>query len=280
MAREVKYYDAKDLIIVGLDEEDNTSPLFDERAELPLEETMVRNIMVYGVQQPVLIRMDGDKPFVVDGRQRVKCAREANKRQEAAGEYLTRVPCLVVTAEDNRVAGIMISTNELRQDDDVLAKAIKAGRLLDILGSREEVATAFGRKVQTIDNWLLLLTADPEVHDAIRDGKIAAAVGIELAKKPREEQRKALAELLSDSPATHDPKNKKGSGGSGSGGGVKEHHGVKKGWLRKAVKTKAFEDLAEDQQEVVKWMLSGFAPKGHWVDEFQWNVDMEIGPTE
>lgn len=279
MARDVKHIDPDNLVIIGLDEDSEGNPLQDERATWPIDDNMVRNIMVYGIQLPVLVRAEAGKFYVVDGRQRVKCAREAKRRQEEAGEFAVKVPCLEVQAEDSRVAGIMISTNEIRQDDSILAKARKAERLLSFVGEKEEVALAFGRGVKTIENWLLLLTADPAVLEAVESNKISAQVGIDLARRPREEQVEVLAQLLTDSPARKNSTKAESSsnGGAGGSGEKREQAGIKKGWLRKAMKTSAYENLPEDYQAVFVWFLSGHAPKDHWLDSFTFDADGEMG---
>ena len=281
MSREVKYYDPTTLVIIGLDRDEESSPLNDERSEWEVDEAMVRNIMVYGIQQPVLVRKEAGSTYVVDGRQRVKAARVAALRQDESGEFPTKVPCIEVTGDDSRVTGIMISTNEIRQDDDILIKAAKAARLFDMVGDKEEVALAFGRSTKTIDNWAKLLAADPKVHEAIRDGKISAAVGITLSGKSRQDQIVALDQILegANSPATSNPTPKaknQSSSSSSSSSTTKEHPGIKKGWLRKALKTEAFQALPIEEQETLEWILLGHAPKGHWVDTFAFDADSEI----
>ena len=280
MAREVHYYDPTKLTIVGHDEEDESNPLHDERSAWEPDEAMIRNIMVYGIQLPVLVRKEAGIVYVVDGRQRVKAARAAQARQDEAGEFAIKVPCIEVAADDSRVSGIMISTNEVRKDDSVLAKARKAARLMDLLGSREEVALAFGRTTKTVDNWKKLMAADPLVHEAIESSKISATVGIELAAKPRVDQIRALDQLLNDSPATSNSKSEKKKLGDGDGAQKKEHAGVKKGWLRKAMKTGAYEALDHEQKAVLQWILSGHAPQTHWLEQFTWNADEEMGTVE
>jgi ParB/RepB/Spo0J family partition protein len=279
MAREVKYIDPNALTIVGLDVDEEGSPLNDERATWDADENMVRNIMVFGIQQPVLVRYEAGTTYVIDGRQRVKCAREAVKRQDSAGEFATKVPCIEVKADDGRVRGIMISTNEIRQDDSVLGKARKAASLLDMVGNKEEVAAAFGRSTKTIDNWLKLLQADPKVHEAIEEGKISAHVGIELSGKSRQDQIQALDQILGGSPASSTPKPKSPaspSSPSSSSSSPKEHAGVKKGWLRKAMKTQTFQDLPQEERETLEWILLGTAPKDHWLDIFTYEADSEM----
>ena len=279
MAREIKYIAPDQLVIMGLDLVEEDNPLNDERAVGKVDEAMVRNVMIYGIQLPVLVRYEAGRAYVVDGRQRVKAAREATKRQDAAGEHLTKVPCIEVKADDARVGGIMISTNEIRRNDKVLMKARKAARLLDMVGNKEEVALAFGRSTKTIDNWMKLLQADPVIHEAIEGGKISAAVGIQLSNKTREEQVQALDQILSAGPGTENGPSgdktapKKASDGEAAQG----HQGVKKGWLRKALKTDTFHRLEPEHQEVLSWILSGYAPQGHWVEQFAWNADEELG---
>ena len=177
----------------------------------------------------------------------------------------------------------MISTNEIRNDDAVLAKAAKAARLMDMVGDKEEVALAFGRSTKTLDNWAKLLAADPKVHEAIREGKISAAVGITLSGKSRQDQIVALDQLLAGSPATSNAPTKKDLAKkptSSSTSTSREHPGIKKGWLRKAIKTAAFANLDEDRQDVINWILSGHIGKDHWLDKFTWAVDEELDTHE
>jgi ParB/RepB/Spo0J family partition protein len=286
MPREVKYHNPKNLVIVGHDVDEEGSPLFDERAQWAADEALVKNIMVYGINHPVLVRHEAGTIYVVDGRRRVKAARVAVSRQSEAGEFETKVPCVAVTGDDSRVTGIMISANEQRKDDGVLIKAAKASRMLDMCGSKGEVAIAFGRSTKTVDNWMKLLKADPKIHEAIREGKISAAVGITLSSKSRQDQLVALDQILTDSPATTNGAGKsstKPAGSSSSNNGTttsREHPGIKKGWLRKALKTTAFANLSQEDQESLQWILSGTAPKGHWVDKFTWDADEEMDSHE
>lgn len=268
MSREVKYLDPNTLVIVGLDVEEEGSPLNDERSGWDVDENMVKNIMVYGIQQPVIVRQEGGKTYVVDGRQRVKAAREAMLRQDAAGEHATKVPCIEVKADDGRVSGIMVSTNEIRKDDEILGKAKKASRLMDLVGSIEEVAIAFGRSTKTIENWMKLIQADPKVHEAIEAGIISPAVGIEIAGKSRQGQLEALGHLATPAKTKRQPKEDDESS-------VKEHPGIKKAWVRRAVKTEAAKELTPAHRSVLGWILDGRAPENSWMASFEDAVEAE-----
>ena len=282
MSREVKYLDPSTLVIVGLDVEEEGSPLNDERSGWDVDENMVKNIMVYGIQQPVIVRSESGKIYVVDGRQRVKAAREAARRQDEAGEHATKVPCIEVKADDGRVSGIMVSTNEIRKDDDILGKARKASRLMDLVGSVDEVAIAFGRSTKTIENWLKLVQADPKVLEAIESGLISPAVGIELAAKSRAEQVEALERLAATPGAASSSKPKKPKAAATPEGDSdqKEHAGVKKGWVRRALKTDAAKALPPAQRSVLNWILDGRAPVNSWMSSFEEAVEAEVADKQ
>ena len=276
--KEIQYLNPANLFISGLDTDSDASndPLYDERIFLADNEALIRNIMTYGVQQPVLVRQDGDRLFVVDGRQRVRASRIAATRQAEAGELQLRVPVIMVQGDDKRVQGIMISTNENREEDGILAKAIKAARMFDMWGNREEVCTAFGRGRGTIDAWLRLAAALPSVHDAINQGRISASAGIEIAALPRTEQEEALNARLeakaapassatSVDPVTKEPR--------------QAQPGVKRSWVAKTFETEAFKALAPENQAVLKWIATGETETGSWMDEFQWAVEKEREDT-
>ena len=273
--KEVLYINPEKLFISGIDTESDASndPLFDERIFLDTNENLVRNIMKYGVQMPVLVRVDGQRVFVVDGRQRVRAARIAAQRQDEAGEVRLKVPVIQVSGDDQRVQGIMISTNENRADDDVLVKALKASRLMDLWGDIDEICTAFGRTRMTINSWLKLAAAVPVVHDAIKAGKISSSIGIEIASLPRGEQEAELkvrleakvrpaSQATSDDPTTKAPR--------------KAQPGVKRAWVKAAMETESFKKLNDDQQSVLTWMATGSADPGTWMDEFEWGVAAEL----
>lgn len=297
MAREIDYVSPYDLTIIGLDTDDGADhPLYDERVYLPVDENLVRNIQVYAIQQPVLVRKDGDTLLVVDGRQRVRAARQAWDQANAAGEHPIKVPTRAVTATDARATGIMISSNELRQEDDVLGKALKAQRLYAQYGDIGEVAVAFGRSTQTIRNWLLLVEADPRVHECIRSQKLSVTTAIEIARLKREEQREklesflraadngkisdkavreALVETSNTAPTMNQASESKSKGERKSG---KSHNqqGVKRTWLRKALDTDAGESLSNEQRAVLMWFCTGESAESDWFAEFQSQAQEEM----
>lgn len=193
-------FNPDDLVIIGLDTDDGWGhPLYDERIGLPVDEPMVLNIMVHGVLEPVLVRKNGELAEVVDGRQRVRAAREANRRLAAEGKELVLVPAMPRRGDDARMFGVMVSANELRRDDGPLQKATKCARYMDMGRSEEDASIQFGVSVSTIRAWLRLLDCSSGVIEAVEAGRLTATAAGKLAKLPREEQEKALGELT-DSP--------------------------------------------------------------------------------
>lgn len=182
----------EDLILI----DDKNDPLYDPRVELPIDEAMVRSIMAHGVLEPILVRKDGDRAVVLDGRQRVKNAVEANKRLKAEGGLLIKVPVMPRRGDDADAFSVMITTNEHRIDDDVLSKAKKAQRLLNFGRSIPEVAVTFGVSEATIKNWGTLLDLAPQVRQAVSNGKITMTDAVRrFSDLTREKQIEALDEI-------------------------------------------------------------------------------------
>jgi ParB family chromosome partitioning protein len=186
----------EELTIIGLDTKDGKEhPLFDERVYLPLDEGLVRNIMVFGVLEPALVRKNGPLTEVIDGRQRVRAAREANRRLSEQGAETVAVPCFCKRGDEQQIMGVMLSTF-IRQDDTALAKARKCQRYLDTGKSEADAAIVYGVGTQTIKGWLALLDLAPAVQRAVQSGQIAAGAALALGDLPHVEQAEKLAELL------------------------------------------------------------------------------------
>jgi ParB family chromosome partitioning protein len=181
---------------------DPKHPLFDERALWPIDEKMVLNIMVYGVKEPCLIRRDGEHIDVVNGRQRVTNACEANRRLRKAGNDPIRVPCKLERGEDSYMASLMVLTNELRRSDGPLTRAAKAQRLLSMGKTAEEVCIVFGIDNATLGRLLKLLDCAPEVQALVRDGKLGYVAASQLGALSREDQLVQLKVLMASGQTT------------------------------------------------------------------------------
>lgn len=187
------------LTIIGLDTKDGADHyLYDDRIKLPVDEGMVKNIMFRGVLQPAIVQKDGEKLLVVDGRQRVRAAREANKRLKKEGKEPVRIEVKLDRSGESDAMGILISTNEFRRDDTPLAKARKLERYLAMGRSEDEAALLFGVTTKSISNWLKLLELDSSVQKAVEKGHVAASNVASWAKLEKAEQKEKLAALLAE----------------------------------------------------------------------------------
>jgi len=196
-------FDPETLVIIGLDTPDGEEhELYDERIHLPLVEETVLNIMVNGVIEPVVVRPNGDVAEVLDGRQRVRHAREANRRLKAQGEPPVLVPA--VTHRASSPMAIMVSTNEHRQDDTPMARARKLERMLARGYTLEDCAVHFGKTVQCMRNWASLLDCDKKVQRAVDDGKLTASAAQKLAKLDKQKQVETMQEMIASGDKGHD----------------------------------------------------------------------------
>ncbi|MCD8349996.1 MAG: ParB/RepB/Spo0J family partition protein [Planctomycetaceae bacterium] len=177
---------------------DRAHPLYDPRVHDAPEESTIKNIMVYGVKHPILVRKNGEEFEVVDGRGRVKAAIEANKRLTAEGKEPLRVRVIIERGQDADLYGVLISMNEIRRDDSPLVRADKAQRLINMGKTEAEVADAFGVSGQTIKNWLALQDLAAPVRLAVEAGEVTATAAGQLAGLSADEQQDRLEQLKAE----------------------------------------------------------------------------------
>ena len=187
-------FDPDNLVVIGVDTADGPEhELWDERVNLPLDETMILSMMNIGVLEVVIVRKsEGGTPEVVNGRRRVLHARKANKRLKTAGEPLITVPAKVERGDEDHMLHVMVATNEIRVDDDVLVKAAKCARMLARNPDVTQAALAFGVSKTTISNWRKLVELPKEVKKAVSAGVLSSAAASKFHGMLRAEQ---LAEL-------------------------------------------------------------------------------------
>jgi ParB family chromosome partitioning protein len=179
---------------------DKKHVLYDPRVEKPLRESLVVNIMKRGVRLNVRAAKIGDQVIVVDGRQRVRAACEANKRLKAEGMKTLLVPTLLTHGEDKELFNESVFLNELRADDDPFEKSNKARRMLDMGYDEKDIAESFGVNPLTVKNWLRLFELDGEIQTAVRSGKVNISSAIQLADLPVADQKAALETLIAAGP--------------------------------------------------------------------------------
>jgi ParB family chromosome partitioning protein len=187
--------------------EDPKHPLYDERVEKPLTEKFIVGIMKFGVKKPVEVRKNGKTPEgrdiveVVDGRRRLRGAREANKRLVAQGSEPITIQVIIVKGDDADMDARMVLGNENRENDDLIIKARKAKRLIDLHGI-EYTSLLFGKEEKEIEGWLDLLNLAPDIQKKIQNGDINENAAYELISLPRAEQLQVVAKMTEDGKVT------------------------------------------------------------------------------
>ena len=188
------FFDPDDLTLVT----DENSPLYDPRVHLPVDENMVLNIMFQGVIQAISVCKNPEtgKTEVAAGRQRVKAAREANKRLRERGQKTLLVPANVRRGSGAALAAVMVSENEIRQSDTPIGRAEKMQRLMAQGYGEADLAVVFGCTMQTVKATLMLLECCADVQKAVEAGTISITHAKQLAKLEPAEQREKVAELI------------------------------------------------------------------------------------
>ena len=174
---------------------DKKDALYDERIHLPVDEALVLSIMAKGVKKPIHVRKDGSRIQVLDGKQRTKAAREANKRLKAEGKEPVKLKAIVEKGTEADLFGTMVLTNRLNQADSPLEEAALIKRYLDMGRSHEDAAVTFGKKLSFIKSSQALFDCSSKVQKAVEAGTLAVTAAAKLATFPREEQDKKLEEV-------------------------------------------------------------------------------------
>lgn len=200
--KEAKLVSKTDLLNIDPDllkiVEDPKHPAYDERIFLPLPEWLITSVDEDGVINPIKIKLEGDDYIVIDGRQRVRAAREANKRRRSRGEVLLRVPCHPMRADEKTQTRMMVKLNEHRQEDDSLTRAKKMARLQGHGYTNAEIATHFAKTESFVEQHLALLDCVPEIQKAVLAGNMSVTAAIQFAQKPVEAQVAGLKALLGE----------------------------------------------------------------------------------
>jgi ParB family transcriptional regulator, chromosome partitioning protein len=199
--------DPDELIIVGLDTQDGPEhPLYEPKIKRDLQEAAILNVMRLGVRKAVLVRKDGDRALLIDGRTRVRWAREANKRLKAEGRDLLKVRAFAERCSDEEAHDLMVSLNEVRVDETPIERANKLNRLIGRGRSEEEAAILYGVSLQTVKGLLAQLDLVESVQARVAAGELGIAEGKRLAALPRAEQEKVAAERVAAKAKKETPK--------------------------------------------------------------------------
>ncbi len=163
--------------------EDPAHLLFDERVSDKMDEAFILSIKTRGVIEPILVRKNKDgQPEVIDGRQRTRAAREANKRLIAEGEPIKLVKVVAMVGTDQQLSDAVIVTNEARRNDSPLVRANKIQRFIGSGRDEASAAEVFCCPVSSIRQSLKLLETRPELKKAVESGKMSVSAAVRAEK--------------------------------------------------------------------------------------------------
>ncbi|RQY60822.1 hypothetical protein DF111_01535 [Burkholderia stagnalis] len=195
------FFDPEKLVLVT----DKSSPLYDERVHLPVDEAMAHNIDYQGITSPIEISKNpetGDVEVVI-GRQRVKACRLANVWRKGRGAPLRQVPAVVYKGKREHAIDAIVSENELRRADTPLGRAEKMRQLMAIGRGEDQVAMIFGCRVATVRSTLALTECCAEVQKAVDAGKVPVTHAAKLSRMKPDDQRAKVRELVSAADTKH-----------------------------------------------------------------------------
>jgi ParB family transcriptional regulator, chromosome partitioning protein len=180
---------------------DEKHPLYDPRVDMPLAEEMVLSIMLKGVVEPIIVWKDPESgdTVVVDGRQRVKNAIEANKRLKKRGEEPKLVLARVERGKPQALMAVMAVAN-FHQGLSAGEKAKLAQRLLEAGYTEDQIPTLLHCSSATVKNLLALLDCTAAVRKAVEKGEIGSTHAVKLSKLEPAEQKERLEELRKTAP--------------------------------------------------------------------------------
>ena len=177
---------------------DKAHPLYDERHKLPVLPELVESIKLRGVIEPVIVWRDPDtgQTCVVDGRQRVKAAVEANLQLAKEGQSPKLVTAIAAKGKARDVMATMVIANGGRQEVTSIQKAQLAQRLQVEGYSEEHVAVFLHVSRSGLKNLLSLVETTKEVQAAVEARQLPITMAYKLASLTPDEQKAKLSTML------------------------------------------------------------------------------------
>lgn len=196
---ELPWLDPLAIKIVGLDIDQTAENWFAfcPRADEELEAAWLEDIRQNGVRQPVDVFRDGDTVVLLEGRRRVRAARQIWDEQRKAGvpeKERISVRVNVRRGSPFELYGYNVGS-ENRKARTPLQKAALMSHALKFGADEKQIAEMFSVTAQTVKNTLALFDLAPEVQKAVDKGEFPLREAIKLADKSRDEQKQILTEL-------------------------------------------------------------------------------------
>lgn len=176
-------------------------PYYEPRNKMPINESLVQSAMRVGIRTPIeVVKNAAGDLLPVFGNQRVRAAREANRRFKEAGKKdRVLVPCKSPTkgADAAELAEVSTAENECRQESPALIKAEQAAKLLRHNGGDEAAAAkVFGVSLTHFRSLLTLRESSGELKAALKANKLSASAAMVVASLPPEKQAERVEAIV------------------------------------------------------------------------------------
>ena len=149
---------------------------------------LAESVKAYGVLQPITVRRLESGYGLVAGSRRLRAAALAG---------LTRIPCILVDADDTDAAVLALVENLHRQDIDFVGEAQALRRLISDHGlSREEAAKRIGKSPSAVTNKLRLLKLGDSMLEMIREAGLTERHARALLRLDSEGERMKVLEQV------------------------------------------------------------------------------------
>lgn len=146
------------------------------------------SIQKYGVLQPITVRRQQNGYGLVAGERRLRAAKMAG---------LTRIPCILVDADDIDTSILALVENLHRRDLDFIQEAEALHQLITAHGlSQEEAARRVGRSQSAVANKLRILRLSGESLYLIREAGLTERHARALLRIENETQRMQVLENI------------------------------------------------------------------------------------
>lgn len=146
------------------------------------------SVSKHGVLQPLLVRYAASGYELVAGERRLRAAKLVG---------LSKVPVLILSAENDQAAEMGLIENIQREDLNAMEEAMAYREMMDhYFYTQETLAKALGKSRSYIANTLRLLTLDDGVKKYIKDGILSAGHGRALLSVKAEPRRQQLLEKI------------------------------------------------------------------------------------
>ena len=200
---DTRKFDPKELHLVGFEDPDEkTHRLYDPRVHLPVSEKLVKSIIFRGFRGAIVVYKDPVTGLhcVVDGRQRVKACREANRRLLEQGEPPFEITAVVHAGSIESAMDVMGILNHGGQALSPGQRVLLVQRYLDSGRDEESIATMLACSVASVKNYRALLECIPEVRAAVESKQVPFTVGFPMSKLSPDKQKEKLAKMLAVTP--------------------------------------------------------------------------------